>query len=112
MKNNNEFLPIGTVVVLKNGTKKVMINAYGVFPTDKVFSKGKETQRKKELFKYGGCIYPEGIIDSNTIFAFNHEDIDKIYHMGMISPEYNEFVAKIKSNYDNYKKQFESNENN
>lgn len=102
----DKFLPIGTVVMLKKGNKKVMINAYGVFSTDKVFNNGKEIPRKKELFEYGGCTYPEGVLDPNMICAFNHGDIEKIYHMGFSSPEYDEFITKLQKNYDNYKDKF------
>jgi hypothetical protein len=40
---------------------------------------GQEVKPEKKIYEYGGCIYPEGILDSNTICAFNHEQIEKIY---------------------------------
>lgn len=108
MNNNERFLPIGTVVTLKNGKKKVMIYTYCVFPTNKVYSKGKEVPRKKEMFEYGGCLYPEGMIDPNFVCAFNHSDIQVINHLGLITDEHKQYSSKLNSNYDKYKKQFES----
>lgn len=108
MASLEKFLPIGTVVMLKDATKSVMINAYGVFSTDKVYSKGKEVPRKKELFQYGGCLYPEGIVDPNFVCAFNHSDIKNILHMGLVTDEYRSYTSKLEKNYDEYKKKFES----
>ena len=48
MKQTERFLPIGTVVTLKNGSRKVMIYTYGIYPTDKVYSKEKKYQEKKK----------------------------------------------------------------
>jgi hypothetical protein len=70
-----KYLPIGTVVLLKGGTKKVMITSYLIFST------GKDTKEKK-MFDYGGCPYPEGIIESNYAVGFDHAQIDKIIHLG------------------------------
>ena len=36
------FLPIGTVVLLKGGTKEIMITSYCVYPTNKQYKDGKK----------------------------------------------------------------------
>ena len=46
-----KFLPIGTVVLLKDATKKVMITSYLIF--------AKGDQEEKNMYDYGGCPYPE-----------------------------------------------------
>ena len=46
---NEKFLPIGTVVKLKGGTKKIMITSYLVFPNNR--------NGKSEMFEYGACPY-------------------------------------------------------
>ena len=65
------LLPIGSVVLLKNGQKKVMV--YG----RKQIQSGTNT-----LWDYISCLYPEGNIDENHCFLFNHEDIDMIMFIG------------------------------
>lgn len=69
MKN---ILPIGTVVLLKNSTKKVMITGF--------FQRTKDDQDK--LWDYAGCFFPEGFISGDKIFLFDHEQIDKIFMVG------------------------------
>lgn len=108
MKQTERFLPIGTVVTLKNGSKKVMIYTYGIYPTGKVYSKGKEVPRKKEMYEYGGCLYPEGMVDPSLVCAFNHSDIKEINHLGLFTNEHVEYSNRLNQNYDKYKKQFES----
>lgn len=71
MTENYEFLPIGTIVLLKNGTKRVMITGYlPIVMNEEVF------------FDYCGCIYPEGYLDSSSMPLFNRDNIDKIIYMG------------------------------
>lgn len=75
MKETKEkFLPIGTLVLLKDAKKKVMITSY------LIFSKGENDEKK--IFDYGGCPYPEGIVESNFAVGFNHDKIDKVLHVG------------------------------
>ena len=67
-KNIKEkFLPIGTVVMLKGGTKRVMIIGFCV-------TNGED----KEVYDYSGCLYPEGLLSSNEICMFNHDLIDTV----------------------------------
>ena len=72
-----KYLPIGTVVLLKGGHDPIMITSYCVYPkTDKA-----------KLFDYGACIYPTGILDPDTVHAFNHNQIDEILYMGYETKE-------------------------
>lgn len=75
-----KFLPIGSIVLLKGGQKKVMI--YG--------RKQIDSETKKE-WDYAACIYPEGNIDSNHNYLFNHEQIDTIFFIGFQDAEELEF---------------------
>lgn len=84
--NYEKYLPIGTVVMLKGGTKRAMITGF--------CSIGNEDQTK--VYDYSGCIYPEGIISSNKTLLFNHEQIDKIYHIGLSDDEDKQFKEKLK----------------
>lgn len=65
------FLPIGSVVLLKNAEKKLMI--CGRVQVD--VSSGVR-------YDYAGCYYPEGIIDSKELFLFNNEDVDQLFFIG------------------------------
>lgn len=82
---NEKYLPIGSVVLLKNATKKLMITGFCVKPDDK----------DDIIYDYVGCLYPEGVISSKENCVFNHKQIDKIFFEGYISPEENEFKAKL-----------------
>lgn len=75
MIDKEKYLPIGTVVLLKGGNKKVMILSY------LIFSNGSE--KNKVMYDYGGCTFPEGVMDSKTAVGFNHTDIEEIVHMGL-----------------------------
>lgn len=82
-----EYLPIGTVCILKGGTKKVMIIGFCSIP--------KEDSSK--IFDYSGCLYPEGLISSNQICLFNNDQIEKIYHKGFDSQEDLDFKDKLEN---------------
>ena len=70
-----KYYPIGTVVVLKEGTWPLMI--YG----------RQQVQPKNPdiIYDYVGCPYPQGYMDKNYIVFFQHEDIEEILHKGMDS---------------------------
>lgn len=84
--DTSKYLPIGTVVLLKNATKKLMITGFCTVPEEK----------PEEMYDYSGCLYPEGIISSKQTCLFNHNQIDKIYHFGFRDEEEQEFKKKMK----------------
>lgn len=67
-----KFLPIGTVVMLKEGTKRVMITGF--------CSAAQEDPDK--IWDYTGCPYPEGYISSNQTCLFDHDQINKVHYLG------------------------------
>ena len=82
---NKKLLPIGSVVMLKNGKKKVMITGFCVnTPED-----------ENKMYDYCGCMYPEGVISSSKTLLFNHEQIDKIYYIGYSDEEDKEFKKEF-----------------
>lgn len=87
MEIGEKFLPIGTVVMLKGGKKRVMITGFCAF----------DEKNKGKIFDYAGCIYPEGFLNSNTTCLFNHEQIEKVYHLGLAEDD-EEKSFKIKLN--------------
>ena len=77
-----KFLPIGTVVVLKGGKKELMIMSYCIIPTGEAYDKSGKVDIQNKMYDYGACTYPEGMITSDQLFAFNHENIEKIVFTG------------------------------
>ena len=82
---NKKFLPIGTVVLLKNATKKLMITGFCTVPEN----------GKNETYDYCACLYPEGIISSNQVALFNHDQIDKVFYMGFQNEEEKDFKKRL-----------------
>ena len=80
-----KYLPIGTVVLLKEGKKRVMITGFCTIP--------KEDSSK--IFDYNGCLYPEGVLSSEQSLLFNHDQIVKIFHLGLSDDEDKEFKKKL-----------------
>lgn len=66
------ILPIGTVVLLKDSSKKVMITGFFQRTSDE----------PDKLWDYAGCIFPEGYVGGDKVFLFNHEQICKIFMVG------------------------------
>lgn len=80
-----QYLPIGSVVLLKNGKKKVMI--YGrrqrrVIDVDKEYD-------------YLACLYPEGNIDEDYMYLFDEDSIDQVVFRGYSDDEEDAFVQAL-----------------
>lgn len=103
----DKFLPIGTVVLLKGGKKEIMITSYCIFPSNTQIKDGKEVTPEKKMYEYGGCIYPEGILDSNMVCAFNHSQIEKISYMGYVTDAQKELSKVLNGGYEIYKNKYE-----
>lgn len=84
-----DLLPIGTIVLLEGGEKRLMI--YGVKQTDL------ETQ---EVYDYIGVAYPEGNMGEGTQFLFNHDQIREISFKGFEDEERADFVNKLADYYE------------
>lgn len=79
-----KYLPIGTVLTLNGGTKRVMIIGYCPMAGE------------NQVFDYSACTFPEGVITTDKTLAFNHDQIKEINFMGLEDAEYQEFDGKIK----------------
>ncbi len=82
--NVKELLPIGSVVLLKDGKKRLMIT--GV--------KQVNTEDNKE-YDYIGVLYPEGYMGDVGQFLFDHEDIYEIYFQGFKDEERDGFISAL-----------------
>ena len=84
---NKEFLPIGTVCTLNGDEKKFMITA---------FLMNSETENGSvQQYDYCGCLYPEGMLDSEEHYVFNHSDISMIHYMGFVNEEEKAFKKEL-----------------
>lgn len=93
-KTYEKYLPIGTVVLLKDGKKRIMITGFCCYG---------DKEENKKIFDYSGCIYPEGVISSNKVLLFNHDQIAQIYYLGYADEEEKKFKEKLKSVIDKLK---------
>ena len=67
-----ELLPLGSVVSLHGGSKRLMIVG--------------RLQNKMDddvVYDYASTLFPEGLIDSEHFYLFNHEDIDCMFYVGL-----------------------------
>ena len=78
------LLPIGSVVRLKEATRKIMI--FGV----------KQTNADTDItYDYIGVIYPEGNIGQEYQVMFHHDMIEEIYFRGFENEERDVFIEKL-----------------
>ncbi|MCM1244430.1 MAG: DUF4176 domain-containing protein [Roseburia sp.] len=81
MKN---LLPIGSVVRLKEGMKYLML--IGILQEDE----------EGNSYDYIACVFPEGYIDEETFFLFNHEDIEEVEFLGCVNAQTQSFFETLR----------------
>ncbi len=79
-----DMLPIGSVVLLKGGDKRVMI-------CGRIQAKAGENV----IYDYSACYYPEGIVDPSAMFFFNRDAIDTVYFVGFQDKEELDFRHEV-----------------
>lgn len=85
-----KLLPIGSVVLLKEGTKKLMI--IGIKPVT--------AEKPDEIYDYIGVLYPEGFLSNEYNFLFNHDDINDVVFTGYNNPEREDFIKAMAEAYE------------
>lgn len=78
------YFPIGSVVLLKESNKRVMI----------VGIKQKQLDSDK-VWDYSACLYPEGIIEPDKLYLFDNEQVQRLYFVGFQDGEALEFLEKL-----------------
>lgn len=80
-----DYLPLGSIVILKGGVQKVVINARGLvsMATDPA-----------GFFDYGGSLYPQGIVGDQVLY-FNHKDIARVVFEGFSDDDDKMMVENI-----------------
>jgi len=79
-----EYLPLGSIVLLVNGEKKIMIYGRKQFAV-----------KTKDEYDYVACLYPEGNINDEFTYLFNHSDIREIVHTGFTDDEDKAFLEQL-----------------
>ena len=85
-----DLLPIGSVVLLRDGEKRLMIS--GIMQSD-ASGDGQE-------YDYLGVLYPEGHIGEQFQYLFNHEDIQEIFFRGFEDEQRRDFLEKLANLYE------------
>ena len=80
------ILPIGTVVLLRNSVKKVMITGYY-----------QQTKNEDKTWDYAGCIFPEGFISPDKNFLFDGSQIQEVFMLGYQDQEFFAFCKEIQN---------------
>jgi len=75
------YLPIGTVVLLHEGEKTIMIYGRQQLHTD-----------TNTIYDYVACLYPEGNIDAEYTYLFNHNQIREVVFKGFVNDDENDFL--------------------
>ena len=80
-----QLLPNGSVVTLKGATKKLMTIGIEV-----------EMEGDEKTYDYIAIPYPEGYIDSETMFLFMQEDIENVSFVGFVDAQLQVFRTAVK----------------
>jgi len=81
-----KFLPIGTVVLLKEATKRIMITGYcSAIP-----------ENPNKTYDYIGCLFPEGNLAGDDVALFDHEQVATIIHLGLDDDEFKKLNEEIR----------------
>ena len=86
LEESKKYLPIGSVVLLKNGIAMYMIAGYMHENDD-----GK-------INEYVSIPYPYGLMALEALYFFNHEDIDTVISLGYKDKDY-EIINQMLLNY-------------
>lgn len=81
-----KFLPVGSVVLLQNGTKRVMINGFCTV----------DANEPNKVYDYSGVIFPEGSLSSDQVLLFDHAQIVRVDHIGLEDQEEKDFKVRLK----------------
>lgn len=96
--DNNKYLPLGSIVLLKGGKRKIMITGYGM----------KTEEKKDKVYDYNACLYPEGTLSSNNTLVFDHDQIETIFHLGFKDEDGKEYLDRVKNELEKYRQDHET----
>lgn len=88
-----ELLPLGSVVTLKKGSKRLMI-----------IGRVQKREDDGKIYDYASCLWPEGYLDSTHCYLFDQEDIDCLFYIGLQDVEEFNFRFDLEEAYAKLKK--------
>lgn len=92
--NIKDLLPIGSVIVMKEGEQPLMIFGIKQVESGGLFKKEKE-------YDYVCVPYPQGNMGPGSTFFANHEDIDRILFRGFEDEDRDKFLEELSQVYNN-----------
>ncbi|MBR4040326.1 MAG: DUF4176 domain-containing protein [Clostridia bacterium] len=78
------YLPLGSIVVLKGATKKMMI-----------YGRAQVAKGSGKMYDYVACLYPQGFVKADMLLGFNEEQIDKVIFTGYEDEENEAYVKRM-----------------
>jgi len=82
-----KYLPIGSVVLLEDGDKTIMIYGRQQLQVD-----------TQDIYDYVACLYPEGNLDKDHTYLFNHDQIREVVFEGFVNDEEKEMLTFLAEN--------------
>jgi hypothetical protein len=82
----DKYLPVGSVVLLKGGKKRVLIIGRQQHERDGTGS-----------WDYLGCVYPEGFLGEEYAYLFDHDQIERVFFIGFQDGEELTFQDRLLS---------------
>lgn len=81
----DKYLPVGSVVLLREGKKRVMI-----------IGRGQRDQSSGDSWDYLACPYPEGFLGVDYAYLFNHDKIERTFFIGFQDGEELAFEERLR----------------
>ena len=53
------------------------------------------SSENKKIYEYSACLYPYGYLNSDELFMFNNDNIEKVYHLGFADKELEEYYEDV-----------------
>ena len=78
-----EYLPIGSLVRLKGGKRKLLIIGINQIGSN------------NKTYDYSSCMYPYGYLNSEQLFLFNNENIEEIIYKGYSDDELIDYYEDV-----------------
>ncbi len=80
----DELLPIGSIVLVKDCEKRIMIEGI------------KQISDDGTVYDYCGVFYPEGYISDEYRFVFNRDDVTFVFFQGFVDIEHTLYREKVR----------------
>lgn len=81
---SEKYLPLGSVVRLDGGEKRVM-----------VYGRRQKHLQSGRVFDYVACLFPEGNLDEEHTYLFDHSDIAEVAFVGLLDEEEAAYLVSL-----------------